>query len=176
MRTASEILNDLDRLRDRRTAKTITEIEYHDESHRLWDELRQRDSADRIEFARIAQEAEDAAREAEKRRRIARLKASGEWYHPVHKTLKAAEAAGFSEMRPEYYGGETITLKGHVLVRNHKWAQSETAWKRSGRRVMAHEPHACVKTQWGQYAVYRDDQTVCLPVKTKRRPVLRIAG
>lgn len=46
-RTPAEILNELDLLRDRRFAVTVTEDEYHIEWDRLWDELRRVDRAAR---------------------------------------------------------------------------------------------------------------------------------
>jgi ribonuclease HI len=45
VKTSDEILIELDQLRDRRVAKTITEDEYHAESDRLWSELREADRA-----------------------------------------------------------------------------------------------------------------------------------
>jgi hypothetical protein len=53
LRTPDDVLADLDRLRDRRTAKTVTEIVYHDEQDRLWEELRE---IDRLEKQRQAEE------------------------------------------------------------------------------------------------------------------------
>jgi hypothetical protein len=47
LRTPDDVLADLDRLRDRRIAKTVSEKVYHDEQDRLWEELREIDRLDR---------------------------------------------------------------------------------------------------------------------------------
>src|SRR5262245_36397759 len=54
---------------------------------------------------------------------------------PAFKTLKAAYAAGFTQLRPEHYGGEQIEVKDHTLVRHAQLACSETAWKAYRRRL-----------------------------------------
>ncbi len=84
------------------------------------------------------------------------------------RTIKAAEAAGFHRMADYEYGGEQIIVKGVLLGKNTQFAESETAWRRSGRKVMSgSKPHAIRTCRVGggsgaksvTYAVYRHDQT-----------------
>ena len=72
LRTADDVLADLDRLRDRRIATTATDWVYHDEQDRLWDEMREIDRLEKqrqTEAARIEQE---VARRGRRDQRIAR--------------------------------------------------------------------------------------------------------
>lgn len=84
-----------------------------------------------------------------------------------YKTLKAAYADGWHDLRKEEYGGEKLRLKGHVLVRKTKKAVSATEWERRGYRVLPdQEPHCWLSGRVGggaksmTWAVYREDQ-VC---------------
>jgi hypothetical protein len=89
------------------------------------------------------------------------------------KTLKAAYADGWHDLRPEQYDGDRLLLKGHVLVRNAKVALSKTEWGRRGYRVGSGEqPHAILAAHFNgslkSWPVYREDQ-VC-----KKRGVANI--
>ena len=82
-----------------------------------------------------------------------------------YKTLKAARADGFDDIKKDEYGGEQISLKGHSLVRNPKLAVSETEWGRRGYNIRNDAPpHALlcrsVNSHMVTYYVYRDDQVV----------------
>lgn len=72
-----------------------------------------------------------------------------------YKTLKAAYADGWDDLKPCEYGGEQIVLKGHTLVKNPKRARSKKEWGYKGYEVMPGEkPHA--RFSW--WSVYREDQ------------------
>lgn len=92
------------------------------------------------------------------------------------RTIKAAEAAGFHRMSYYEYGGEQITVKGVLLGRHTEFAQSVTAWRRCGCKVISgSKPHAIRTCRVGggarkksvTYAVYRRDQTLSVQ---KRNP------
>ena len=83
----------------------------------------------------------------------------------LFKTLDQARAAGFRDARPQDYGGETILLKGHEMVRGAKEAVSRTEWGRRGYLVQrGATPHTHINLPlWSDSAgwpVYRDDQVV----------------
>lgn len=72
-----------------------------------------------------------------------------------YKTLKAAYADGWKDLKPCEYGGEQIALKGHTLVKNPKRARSKKEWGYEGYEVKPDEkPHA--RFSW--WGVYREDQ------------------
>jgi hypothetical protein len=48
------------------------------------------------------------------------------------KTLKEARSLGWHEPRPDEYGGEEVTLKGHRLVHDTERAVPATEWRRRG--------------------------------------------
>ena len=96
---------------------------------------------------------------------------------PKYKTIKAAKAAGFVEKRPEYYGGEVLKIKGHVLIKNPESAQSQTTWKKLGRKVKETAiAHACRRGLHCDYYVYRLDQTDELTVDKRRSELARKAA
>jgi hypothetical protein len=87
------------------------------------------------------------------------------------RTIKAAESAGFHRMKNYEYGGEQITVKGVFLGRHTHFAESATAWRRSGFKVISgSKPHALRSFRVGggsrlksvTYAVYRHDQTFAI--------------
>jgi RNase P/RNase MRP subunit p29 len=84
--------------------------------------------------------------------------------------IKAAMQVGFRERKGWEYGGEEITVKGRLLVRNPIEAVSKTEWSKRGYRVRQDAQPHCYRsihfTGRGSvtYAVYRDDQ-----VESKRR-------
>lgn len=89
----------------------------------------------------------------------------------VFRTIKSAEAAGFHRMKNYEYGGEQITVKGVLLGRHTQFAQSETAWRFWGRKVISgSKPHPVRTCRVGggsgvksvTYAVYRHDQTFAM--------------
>ncbi len=72
-----------------------------------------------------------------------------------YKTMKAAYADGWKDLKPCEYGGEQIVLKGHTLVKNPKRARSKKEWGYKGYEVKPDEkPHA--RFSW--WSVYREDQ------------------
>src|SRR6266404_1097013 len=76
-------------------------------------------------------------------------------------TIKAAKQVGFRERKDWEYGGEEITVKGRLLVRNPKEALSQTEWSKRGYRVRRDaQPHSYRYGFTGQrrvtYDVYRD--------------------
>jgi len=85
-----------------------------------------------------------------------------------YKTLKAAYAAGWHDLKPEEYGGERLRLKGHTLARNTEIAVSATEWGRRGFHVLRdQEPHCWLSGRVGSrrsktitWAVYREDQVI----------------
>lgn len=89
---------------------------------------------------------------------------------PAFTTLKAARAAGFHVRRREEYGGEEITVKGTVLVRNCEIARSRAEWRRQGFRVASDvTPHASIHVyRLGHHDVFRRDQVI--PLKLQRIP------
>ena len=96
-----------------------------------------------------------------------------------YNTLKAAREAGFRERKDWEYGGEEITIKGRLLVRNPKEAHSQSQWSNLGFRVRkGAEPHCrrSVHLQVGghvTYDVYREDQ-VEPKRKVSPKPPVRI--
>ena len=95
------------------------------------------------------------------------------------RSIKAAEAAGFRRMKAWEYGGYQITVKGTLLVKSSLTAQSETAWKRVGRKVIpGSTPHTFRSARVGgggssknvTYGVYRIDQTVAVRKRRAIRP------
>jgi hypothetical protein len=89
---------------------------------------------------------------------------------PVFKTIKEALQTGFRQRKDWEYGGEEITVKGRLLVRNPKGALSQTEWSKRGYRVRndakPHSQRSFYSTERGHltYDVYREDQ-----VEPKRR-------
>ena len=79
-------------------------------------------------------------------------------------TIKAVKEAGFRARKDWEYGGEEITVKGRLLVRNPKEALSQTEWSRRGFRVRKDAQPLCIRSaslQAGKtvrYPVYREDQ------------------
>ncbi len=79
-------------------------------------------------------------------------------------TVKAAREAGFRERKIWEYGGEEIYIKGRLLVRNPKEAQSQTEWSRRGYHLRQDaEPHCQRSVHFAgrgsiTYPVYREDQ------------------
>ncbi len=62
-------------------------------------------------------------------------------------TLTAAYRDGWEEQKPRHYGGETMLLKGHLLVRNAKEALSWYGWHERGKRIKQSEivhPHVWI--------------------------------
>jgi len=99
----------------------------------------------------------------------------------VFKSLKAARAAGYHDLRDEEYGGEQTQVEGRTLVRDPQVAVSKTAWGERGFRVRRGEtPHAEVSGTVGgknrSWFVYRDDQVepkrVVRRLEPKRVPLL----
>jgi hypothetical protein len=99
----------------------------------------------------------------------------------VFKSLKAARAAGYHDLRDEEYGGEQTQVEGRTLVRDPQVAVSKTAWGERGFRVRRGEtPHAEVSGTVGgknrSWLVYRDDQVepkrVIRRLEPKRVPLL----
>ena len=78
-------------------------------------------------------------------------------------TIKAAKSNGWRDLRKYEYGGQQTTLKGHILVKDPRVAQSRTAWSRQGRVVKAGEvPHALrhfYPRVSVRFEVFREDQT-----------------
>jgi hypothetical protein len=87
------------------------------------------------------------------------------------KTLKAARAAGYQDLRPEHYGEDLVLIKSHVLIRNPMLAVSATEWKHRGYRVRRGEqPHGTVQGSYcNTWCVYREDQVE--PDGRRRRTV-----
>jgi len=84
-------------------------------------------------------------------------------------------AAGFRERKDYEYGGEEITIKDKLLVKNPRVAVSETAWRKQGRAVKPGEtPHAerYAHSHSQYYDVYREDQTRELQKKRIVEPIL----
>lgn len=50
------------------------------------------------------------------------------------RTLKAAYADGWRDRRPSDYGGESLTLKGHDLIRGASTAITANQWRAERRR------------------------------------------
>jgi hypothetical protein len=82
----------------------------------------------------------------------------------MFETIKAANEAGFRERKKWEYGGEEITVKGRLLVRNPREAISKSAWSKQGFCVPRDaEPHSdrFAYFEGGgnrHYPVYREDQ------------------
>jgi hypothetical protein len=79
-------------------------------------------------------------------------------------TIKAAAEAGFCKRKDHEYGGEEITVKGRLLVRDPKEAYSTTEWSKRGYRLRkGAQPHCLRSARIADrkkvtYAVYREDQ------------------
>ena len=79
-------------------------------------------------------------------------------------TIKRAMKAGYRERKAWEYGGEEITVKGRLLVRNPHEALSRTEWSKRGFNVRkVAQPHcnrSVYSTERGHisYEVYRKDQ------------------
>jgi hypothetical protein len=158
MTNADVILGELDVLRDRRVAKAVSEAEYHSESDHLWDELR---AVDRAEKEADVKRARDEAEQRHREERKAALKQTDP--NSPYKTLKAAYADGWTDLREEQYAGDRLLLKGHMLVRHAKVAVSKTEWERRGYGVKdCEEPHAIISAHFKgslkSWPVYREDQ------------------
>ena len=102
---------------------------------------------------------------------------------PEIKTIKAAKQAGFHPPKPDEYGGERITVKGRLLVRNAKQSVSATEWRRRGYKVLPGQtPHATMSGRVGyngygcgkpmDWAVYRDDQVAPIRKRESRSAVV----
>lgn len=88
-----------------------------------------------------------------------------------YRTLKEAYADGWAERKLDHYGGESLRLRGHDLIRGAERAVSMTEWSRRGCDILPHQdPHAILCYHPGRtvnYAVYRDDQVTQRPIKAK---------
>jgi hypothetical protein len=86
----------------------------------------------------------------------------------TYRSLRAAKAAGYSEMHPYQYGGDQTEVKGRRLIRHPETALSATAWKKLGFAIKAGEtPHHVRVVGWyngASWGVYRADQVE--PIKT----------
>jgi len=78
----------------------------------------------------------------------------------VFKSLKAARAAGYHDLRDEEYGGEQTQVEGRTLVRDPQVAVSKTAWGERGFRVPSRRDttRRSERDRRGQESV-----VVCLP-------------
>jgi len=97
---------------------------------------------------------------------------------PAFTTLTAARAAGFHVQRREEYGGQEITVKGTVLVRNCEIARSRAEWQRQGFRVRQDAtPHASIHVyRLGHHDVFRRDQVIPEKAQRVRQPVCHAAN
>lgn len=136
-----------------------------------------RRQAEREEVEQAAKkqaEAEKKRKAEERKTRCVELKAAGLWSNPHYKTLKAALADGWQRLKDHEYGGEQMSLKGHMLARNPKVARSMTWWREAGFAIKPDErPHGQKFGEHGWYDVYRDDQVEQIPPKAKERRCLQ---
>jgi hypothetical protein len=95
----------------------------------------------------------------------------------MFETIRAAKEAGFRQRKEWEYGGEEITVKGRLLVRDPEAALSRTEWSRQGFRVCRDaEPHAHRFAYFERgghrhYPVYREDQVIPKREVSRTEPV-----
>jgi hypothetical protein len=145
-RSAELVLANLDRLRDSRYRKDISEDQYRQQHDELWDELREGDR-ERASFMRKNQDRINDR---------AIIKQYG------YKSIQDALRDGW-RYKPDaecFVGGDMIHLSHHrILRKGFKMAYSKTYWIKSGYRVKDDAEAAGHATnRYGGWYCYTEDQ------------------